>query len=432
MTTNSSESGHHPSPVTSAGLGANQPSNPYNNNGNSAKPNSGRRHKPTHKASLWNQLPRWLRQTRQLLSQPFHANAPRHPADATELHCYFPPHTNQPYTYWGGVGYNPAQGFHHPLTQHLKLLEGPHPLDNASFQFALQQVPAVEKVTFSGWGEPVTHGDLPAMIESAVAFNNTVTQVYSHGLFTPTDSRCLFQSPLDHLVIQMVADTPALFSAVTGGAALSPFQQRLALLPKVLQQRQQLSPRTVVDVAMVVDTVTVFHLPTMIEQAAKWGADGLVLESRLALPDVLASDLTLQASSNHHRLGPTTSPQQIALYQHQDRTTLTNTHQRVVDVLQELQAQSWPLRVEWPTLHQPSHQPKTGCPATNHTLSIQPSLATSNCPRQLAITASDGNIWEANAWQSPANQQLRQLHHTESQTKPSDLPLACYWCPRHP
>jgi hypothetical protein len=409
--------------------------------------------KPSAKASVWNRLPRWLRQSQATLSQAFARKDGSNTVtkEATELHCYYPPQASQPLTYWRGVPYQPNLTFNQPLTAHLATA-GKGKLDKQSFMFALEQVPSVEKTTFSGWGEPVSHGDLPDMIKAAVAYNNTVTEVYSHGLFHPDDSALLLQTPLDHLTIQAIAHTPSLTAAVGNHNAtpspllLKAYQHRMGLIPQLFKQRERYQgsqPATVIDIAMIVDTVTLFHIPGMIAAAHNWGADGIILESRLSLPVIQQHDIEHSPNTiadNH--FGPSVSHQLLKRYRQKDKTTLYNNYDQISQQLDKLKEQEWPINVTWPTLYTPEIDLNItdGCEATQQTLSVRPDLTTSNCPRQLAIALPDSNVWEKDAFHSQACGQLRAAHQSnhqhpaqkETSSANNMAPMACYWCPRKP
>lgn len=378
--------------------------------------------KPTPpRKSILGRVPRWLNQLSQLVSP----NASRQAA-AQELHLFFAPNaTCGAQTFWRGAPWQPT----HPLLSHIQ----PQPddkLELASFQFALDQVPEVQTMTFSGWGEPINNPVLPEMIQAAAEYNNPVTRVYSHGQCEFSDVLRLLESSLDHLTFQLVAPTPSAFSAAFNGQCnLHQYLQRRKLILDVLRYRQQakLGGNTFVEVAMVVDTLSVFHMPELIQKAAEWGADGIAFETRLMLPD--PNDTRRQADTLDvaDGLGATVPDEWLSTLFDDDMITLYGHHQEVATFIKACQQQPWPIAVQWPVVYHA--QPRQGCPAVNETLSVRADLRASNCPRQLAIPVPQNNVWEHHAWQHPECQTLRHRHSAQA-TQP--LPVACHWCPRHP
>ncbi len=376
----------------------------------------------TAKKSILGRVPRWLSQLSQLVSP-----AASRQAAAQELHIFFAPNaTCGQQTFWRGVPWQPQ----HPLLNHIQ----PQPddkLDMASFQFALNQVPEVQTMTFSGWGEPVNNPVLPEMIKAATEYNNPVTRVYSHGLCEFSDVLRLLEHPLDHLTFQLVAPTPSAFNAAFSGQCnLQQYLKRRKLILDVLRYRKQtkLAGNTFVEVAMVVDTLSVFHIPELIQQAADWGADGVVFETRLMLPNPNATRRhadTLSASDDG--LGATVPDEWLQTLFDEDMITFYEHHHEVVAFIEACKRQPWPISVQWPMAYHT--QPRTGCPAVNETLSVRADLRASNCPRQLAIPLPQNNVWEHHAWKHSECSTLRQRHASKGAEA---LPVACHWCPRHP
>jgi MoaA/NifB/PqqE/SkfB family radical SAM enzyme len=226
----------------------------------------------------------------------------------------------------------------HPVFQELApsetLANRPLLLDEQSFAFALQQFYPCQAVTISGWGEPLRNPHWRDWLAACEAYTKPVTQLYSHADWEPHDVRGLWEQPLDRLTIQLVAHTPSAALSMAQPTSLfsanKPLRldwrtwQRRVLAVEALMAQRPKKTRVFAEVALLVDAVTVFHVPEMIAWAKNLGVDGVRLENRYSLGSGL------------------------------DPLTLTTLPSEAIAALREMMRTEWPLHVEWPTVWEAS------------------------------------------------------------------------------
>jgi hypothetical protein len=328
------------------------------------------------------------------------------------VHLFCPPDAEAPPRVWDGLWYEPEHPVFQSLTSEPALdaaSSRPLLLDGDSLTFALQQFYPCQAVTISGWGEPLRNPHWQDWLAACETYTKPVTQLYSHADWEPNDVRRLWEQPLDRLTVQLVAHTPSAALSMAQPTSLftasKPLRldwrtwQRRVLAVEALMASRPKKTRVFVEVALLVDAVTVFHIPEMIVWAKNLGVDGVRLENRFTLGSGL------------------------------DPLTLTTHPSEALTALREMMATDWPLHVEWPTLWEASPDVLgSGCQLLNTTVSMAQDLSVSPCPKRLVATADKVSVWEQKLWEHEGLMTLRQAHSAGAAA--SELPWACHSC-RH-
>lgn len=362
-----------------------------------------------HSPSFWKRLPQWVNQFA-LAMQGFQLQAAKI-TDPQHIHLFFPPSPQHPNTLWNGIPYQSD----HPWMLFITP-EPPDQLDVASFAYALEQIPTAQSIEFSGWGDPLDHPDIFKMVNKAVQFNGMVTRLHTHGL-NKWDIGAILTSPLDHLIIQMVAHRPSLYSAIVKTRQpLSLFTQREQQIKALIDARDHQhgrQSRLFVELTMVLDMMLLEHLPDMIEYGLSLGVDGIRFENYM---DINCEPPSLQTLYNTPEIS-----------------------QHLTDVTAPYASH---IRIELPPLLPHPHAGNTQqgrCSDPQTQVSLTPQLAVRPCSVQWAIPKTDNTIWNQHFWRHPDYVTLRQMHtplanaHPNGEIDPQKLAISapCQFCPKN-
>lgn len=271
-------------------------------------------------------------------------------------------------------------------------------LDPQSFEFLLAQVPTIESLEFSGWGDPLDNPHLFALLQQAKAFNGIHTTVLSPGLVPKALYRPLFLSSLDVLAINLISHKPSSYGVVTG--------QSSSVFPTLLRGVEDLVlvkahyPKTsvAIELRFTVDPLQLEDIPAMIQLGIQLGVDSVRFENHLEG----INERTLQQLSRRQA-------QTDALMAH-------------------IASQQYPLRVILPAPITQNTQFSRNCQELYLTLSVTEDLRISPCVRHAVFHTLTTSVWDNHAWNSDEYTWLRRVHNGDA-NNPEPLPLACQFCP---
>lgn len=351
--------------------------------------------------NFWQRLPQWFNQL--AIAAQAGASPSRTLVDPQHIHLFFPPQPKGSHTLWNGIPYQPE----HPLMASIQAAMTEPPLDVASFRHALEQVPTAQSIEFSGWGDPLEHPHIFELINTAVGYNKMVTRLYTHAQnpYSIEHIDRLLDSHLDHLIVQLVAHRPSLYSAIVQTRQpLSLFTQRETFIKQLMARRNEETalgkdPHLFVEVTMVLDTLLIEHLNEMIEYSMALGVDGIRFENYIDLTD--------------------DSPSLRTLY---DDQMLFDT------LFQAASLYGQHIRIELPPLMSHTTDVQRQCADPHTTVSLSQQLNVSPCSHHMAVAVGDNDIWNQHFWNHADYQYLRQVHQPSGH-KP--LPNACQRCPKN-
>jgi MoaA/NifB/PqqE/SkfB family radical SAM enzyme len=158
----------------------------------------------------------------------------------------------------------------------------------------LRALPAPPKVTFGGFGEPLTHPRIAEMVRLAKSVANPVELITNGILLTQELSRRLIEAGLDVLWISLDGVTPESYSDVRLGAALPRVLENLA----VFQAEKHTAGQTAVDVgiAFVAMQRNIADLPELLSRSTRLGASRYMVTNVLPYTEEMTSEMLYRRS----------------------------------------------------------------------------------------------------------------------------------------
>lgn len=276
-------------------------------------------------------------------------------------------------------------------------------MELASFQYLIEQFPAVRTIEFSGATDPFRNSDLLAMVVDAHQINGAESTIVTDGLLLHIFMQDILKSPLRTLAVKMYAHRPSDYARLSGNPA-SQFVQIRDHVAFLLQQRNQSNSELKIELRMTVDLHNIRQLPDMIFFARDLGVDGVRFENYLSPLPGQPSDKTLYS---HHAV-----VKQILGYVRNN-------------VMPYLEME---LHLPVPLDADMSQHRYCGDPFT--TVSIDTAFNVSACSRQQLYYGEFGKIWDEDVWNNPMYRWLRGVHDRKSSSQ-GGIPLACQQCPRN-
>ncbi len=311
--------------------------------------------------------------------------------EPVNLHIFIPEEESQPTRFHLGQAKV-------ALRSSFNKTELPTKLDLETFKFILSQVPAIQTIEFSGWGEPFNNPDIFKMIHYARQSRNIDCHVISHGDFNNHLLKSLFTSGLSHLTINSIAHKPSAFSATTkrNPAEFMTIEKTIEQL--LLVRQHYPGSQLFVEIAMVVDLMSLGQIPDMITYAEKLGVDAIRFENYLG-----------------------NNPEEQSLQ------TVISSYKKAERFLKQIEAQPYSVQVTLPALLDPDMTEHRFCEDPHTTVSIDEALYISPCSRHLVFNELTHNIWDQDFWNNDQYQWLRSRHNAGGDT----VPKACQFCPKN-
>lgn len=283
--------------------------------------------------------------------------------------------------------------------------------DLESFKFALEQVPAIQSLRFSGWGEPFLNSDLFRMVNHAVAQNGATTTVVTSGLLLRDRMDELMGSQLHRLVVLMNGHKPSVYSASTDEHP-SLFIDIQRNVEHLIQVRNR-NPYTQlqVELSMIVDTENFWQVPEMIRFAEALGVDAVRFEN--------------------YAPRRAEEPSSRTIYRH---------NLLACNFLAALKPEEYSIQVTLPVPLASDASYQRNCLDPYTSVGVNGDCHVTACSRQLIYGRDRAKIWNADFWNNNAYQQLRQIHrqargnlYTQEdflQQTTLPVPMACQRCPK--
>jgi len=162
------------------------------------------------------------------------------------------------------------------------------------FIAGLRALPAPPKVTFGGFGEPLTHPKIVEMVRQAKTVAGPVELITNGILLTPELSRALIEAGLDVLWISLDGVTPESYSDVRLGAALPVVLENLA----GFQAEKHLArhPDVEVGIAFVAMQRNIADLPELLSRSTRLGASRYLVTNVLPYTEEMTSEMLYRRS----------------------------------------------------------------------------------------------------------------------------------------
>ena len=159
---------------------------------------------------------------------------------------------------------------------------------------SLRALPAPPKVTFGGFGEPLTHPQIAEMVRRAKLVAGPVELITNGILLTQELSRKLIDAGLDVLWISLDGVTPESYSDVRLGAALPRVLENLA----GFQAEKQTGRETNVEVgiAFVAMQRNISDLPELLRRSTRLGASRYMVTNVLPYTEEMTAEMLYRRS----------------------------------------------------------------------------------------------------------------------------------------
>jgi MoaA/NifB/PqqE/SkfB family radical SAM enzyme len=340
----------------------------------------------------WNQIPQLINGMRYRMRTET--------ADLCELLDYDPikltVFANRRYTLYANNLYARTIGNTRQLFDTLKTRD----MDLETFRFALEQVPSVRIVEFSGRGESLLNPELFAIIRHIRENSAAEVILNTNGLLIVKLKDSILSNPPDELVVRIFGHKPSSYYTLSGLDARHFIQVRdnVSRLARMKKERA-VNMRLVL--VMFVDYHHVDSIPDMIEMAEKLGVDELRLENYETPDGSINPDLSLFDDDKD-----------------------------VVAYLAELEAlltKRPGLKVILPRLFKRNLGSRGKCHAPFQHVGIDGDCNVTPCLKhRIDLEAEPLKVWEADFWDSNVYRELRNVHGS---VPTMSLPEACRTCP---
>jgi len=158
----------------------------------------------------------------------------------------------------------------------------------------IRALTALPKVTFGGFGEPLTHPQIGEMVRQAKSVASEVELITNGILLTQQLSRELINARLDVLWISLDGITPESYSNVRLGAALPKVLENLA----GFQAEKQATRKTKVEIgiAFVAMQRNIADLPELLIRSTRLGASRYMVTNVLPYTEEMTSEMLYRRS----------------------------------------------------------------------------------------------------------------------------------------
>lgn len=268
-------------------------------------------------------------------------------------------------------------------------------LDLNGFKLALEQVPSVRSIEFTGRGEHMQNPELFSMIRFAYQHTDAQISMDTDGLLIKKNLDNILNNGLYKLTVRLYAHRPSSYYQMSGLDSRQ-FVEAEKQAKLLLDERNQRQQSLKVALMMVVDDHHYLEAPDMIAFAKKSGADELILKNYV----------------------------QINSTENSDRTLYTD-QKEVIAFFDELKSKNDPeIKITWPVLMERSAKTNRNCTDPFQMVGVDGQCNVTPCSRQAFEFEDNRKIWDPDFWNSPAYQWLRGVHGDTLY----DVPLPCQHC----
>ncbi len=156
----------------------------------------------------------------------------------------------------------------------------------------IRALPAPPKVTFGGFGEPLTHPQISEMVRQAKSVASPVELITNGMLLTQSLSRELINAGLDVLWISLDGVTPESYSDVRLGAALPQVLENIAAFQA--EKRASTQDEVEIGIAFVAMRRNIADLPQLLSRSVRLGASRYMVTNVLPYTEEMISEMLYQ------------------------------------------------------------------------------------------------------------------------------------------
>jgi MoaA/NifB/PqqE/SkfB family radical SAM enzyme len=271
-------------------------------------------------------------------------------------------------------------------------------MDLETFQYVMTQMPTVQFVQFSGWGEPFLNSDLFEMVAFAYRYNGAVSTVVTNGLLIENRMESLLKSQLQQLVISINGYTPESYHQMTGMPADHFVTVKRNVERLVLEKKRLPKSKLSIELSFIIDMNNYIHMPQMLRLAQDLRVDGVRFENFLS-PDPA-------------------QPSELSLY---------NDDPIILAFLDRIRPNLVAMNVTLPKLLDREMVTHRNCKDPFTTVTVDAECNVSACSRQWLLNGKMGKVWDQEFWNNDHFQWLRGVHGTATQ----EVPKPCQNCPNN-
>lgn len=271
----------------------------------------------------------------------------------------------------------------------------PKDMDLPTFQLVLKQLPTIQTIEFSGWGEPLMNGQIFEMVDFAEAYNGAVSTIVTNGMLLENRLDALMASSLHQLTVSINGHTADSYVRMTGMPAEN-FELVRRNVVKTLQERlrRRLSHPKVM-LSFILDRDNYAAMNEMIQFAQELHVEGVVFHNYQSPDPSVKSERSLYSDD-------------VA----------------VQELFQTIRANFYQLEVQLPNLLDRKMDNHRYCSDAFTTVSVDGDCNVSACSKQLLYNGKMGKVWESDFWNNDLFQWLRGVHGAGQH----DVPRPCQAC----
>jgi MoaA/NifB/PqqE/SkfB family radical SAM enzyme len=273
-----------------------------------------------------------------------------------------------------------------------------------SFQFLLDQVPTIQTLEFSGWGDPLVHINvLVQLINQAYAFTGIKSHIYTPGYTVQASSlEQLLHSKLQKLSIVINGHKPSAFAINTLEPA-DQFMERLKPVKKLIQKKSTLKTPDkqaglCIELVFIVDNINYTDMPDIIAFSESLGVQAVRFENYI------------EDDNRYFSL-----------------KSLYEDNQTAIRFINNMKQQPSTLAIHWPKPLLRTGHVNRSCQDPFSVVSFDSKMRVSPCSQNQFLPNEEDLIWESSFWNHPSYTHLRSIY----QNPDLEIPAVCQNCPRN-
>lgn len=273
-------------------------------------------------------------------------------------------------------------------------------MDLETFSFVMSQIPTVQTVCFSGWGEPFLNGQIFEMVNFAFQYNGAESEIITNGLLIENRMEAILSSQLHTLVVSINGHTAEDYTAMTGMPS-DHFKVVLENIKKLVHEKKKDTKRQrpiQVVLSFILDTENYVKVPEMIRFAQDLRVDGVVFENYLHPDPTVKSERSIFSDNIEVRT-----------------------------FLERIRPTFLAIKVTLPRFLDREMEHHRNCQDAFTSVSVDGDCNISACSRQLLFNGKMGKVWEPDFWNNDLYQWLRGVHGTHHY----EVPRPCQNCPNN-
>jgi MoaA/NifB/PqqE/SkfB family radical SAM enzyme len=271
-------------------------------------------------------------------------------------------------------------------------------MDLDTFRFVLGQLPTVQTILFSGWGEPLLNSQIFEMVSLAFKSHTAESIIVTNGLLIENRLEAMLASPLKRLVVSINGHTPDAFASMTG---MPPDHFNLIkenVQKLVFEKKRNPKNQLEVYLSFIIDAQNYVKMPEMLRFAQDLRVDGVHFENYLSPEPGVPSARTLYT----------------------DNVDVTRFFDR-------LRPNFLTLNVTLPKLLDRDMSHHRNCKDVYTTLTVDGDCNVTACSMQWLFNGKMGKLWEEAFWKNNMFEWLRSVHGGLEH----EVPKPCQTCPNN-